>query len=306
MRFRVNDYTLETTKLNRNIKLLSISDIHYNRDLLDYLLKSLEILSPDIICIPGDLLDKTNDDMKEIITWLKEISSTYKTFLSLGNHDLVRFEKNGNNPWSISLNFDFFKEVDKISNVVYLRGLFETHRFNDLTISALNMPALWYENRENRESKDEFERVLRGIDYSSLEKSALNILLSHSPNGFIENNILVSSNRYEILKYFDLILSGHNHGGLVPSFIQPFIKNNRGIVGPYLKAFPESSFGSWTSDETSLILSDGISKCADSSEVKYLKRIINAIYPPDIEQINIESGFSHKLTINKTKTIKIK
>lgn len=303
MKFRVNNHVLETPKLESNKRIVSISDIHSNIAVLPGLLKVLETLKPDFICIPGDLSDKSNEDKSEIVTWLRELSSVFKTILSNGNHDMVKSE---NKKWSISENLEFYKELDKIPNLVYLRGLFETHFDDNITFSVLNMPAEWYRNREGNESKIVFEETLNALDYSRLKKSSFNVLLSHSPNRFIEKNKLISSEKFDILSYFDLILSGHNHDGMVPKFIQPLIKNQRGIVGPYLKFFQENAFGTWDNGETALILSGGVTKCADSSEVAFAKDFINSIYIPDVEQIDVVTAPQHKLIKSKQSVLKIK
>ncbi len=293
MKIRTNEYDLVVNKKVDNKKILSISDIHYNKDILSDLLNKMHEIGPDYICIVGDLLDKTNDDLRDMVIWLNEISNSFKTIISIGNHDMVRYDKGNEYPWSTSINSNFFKLVDKISNVVYLRDVFESYSDGKVNFSALNMDSFWYENRDDRESKVEFYRVLSEIDCSKLKKSSLNILLSHSPNRLIKNNEIIV-NKFEVLKYFDLILSGHNHGGLTPKILRP-IMNHTGIVGPYNKVFQKSSYGTWTEENTSLLISDGITKCADSNKVKALKKVINSIYKPDIEIINIRQGDKHKL-----------
>lgn len=293
MEIRTNEYDLVVNKEIDNIKLLSISDIHYNKKILSDLLLKMHEISPDYICIVGDLLDKTNDDLRDMIIWLKEVSDSFKVIISLGNHDMVRYDKGNEYPWSTSINSNFFKIVDKISNVVYLRDVFESYSDGKVTFSALNMDSFWYENKDNREAKVEFYRVLSEIDTSNLERSSLNILLSHSPNRLIDNNEIIA-NKFEVLKYYDLILSGHNHGGLTPKILRP-IMNHTGFVGPHNKILQKSSYGTWTKENTSLLISDGITKCADSSEVKVLKKVINSIYKPDMEVINIRQGEKHKL-----------
>lgn len=105
MKFRVNNHVLETSKLEFEKKIVSISDIHSNVSVLPGLLRVLETLKPDYICIPGDLSDKSNEDKTEIIIWLRELSSIFKTIISNGNHDTVKLE---NKKMSISENLEFY------------------------------------------------------------------------------------------------------------------------------------------------------------------------------------------------------
>ena len=56
----------------------------------------------------------------------------------------------------------------------------------------------------------------------------------------IQNNQIDTS--IDVIKDINLISCGHNHGGLVPTFLQDIIKGHRGFVGPYLKLFQANAY----------------------------------------------------------------
>ena len=296
MKFRTNNYKLENPKIIEPATIVAISDIHGNLKVLKKLLELVEIIKPNYICIPGDTLDMTNCDISNIIEWFTNISSIAKTVISLGNHDLLEYNHNNKKErWSCSENIHFYENIDKISNCILLNDSFSTYSGNEfLSFSGLNMPASWYEH--HHEDKAIFETFIKSVDENKLDIEKFNILLSHSPNRWLINNRLISSEEFKILNKISLILSGHNHGGLVPIFLQPIFKNNHGFVGPGSKINQENAFGTWSNENTSLILSNGVTKIANSSELSFISDFLNSFYIPDIESISLVPGKQHKLT----------
>lgn len=81
------------------------------------------------------------------------------------------------------------------------------------------------------------------------------------------------------LEKIDLIICGHTHGGMVPSFIP----GNFGIISPERKLFPKNVRGKIKINNTPLIISSGIIKLSRKSKITFL----NDIYSSNINQINI-------------------
>ena len=94
------------------------------------------------------------------------------------------------------------------------------------------------------------------------------------------------------------------HGGLVPKI---FRKNSfgGGLFGPYASILPKHAYGIVQTDNTISLTSTGITKIANSTEIKSLtnnivaRNIIEFVYPPEIEIIDLNPGESY--TIKKSK-----
>jgi len=265
------------------MKVLAMSDVHNNQMAFAGLLKLVKQEKPDYVCLAGDTLDRTDCDVSQLIDWLKSLSKMTTVVVGLGNHEMATC---GFWPRRIKAgeNLDFYAAVRKIKNCVLLRDTFGTFEAKgNVTFSALNMPETWYAGRE---TQAEFLEVLGTIPARALRKKRFNVMLSHSPNGWLAGGKLLSRGDVEILGKLDLIISGHNHGGLVPVVLRPLLMNH-GFIGPKYKLFQPHAFGSWTDGETSLILSNGVTKFAETSGLAAAGRFLNKLYVPDVEVIEL-------------------
>jgi predicted MPP superfamily phosphohydrolase len=73
------------------VKLLHLSDLHASPVVsLRYLRRAIDAAvawKPDLICVTGDFITRTFDDMAGYVRVLERLSGTAPTFASLGNHD---------------------------------------------------------------------------------------------------------------------------------------------------------------------------------------------------------------------------
>lgn len=291
MRIRINKFGLMSPKITKPAKVLVWSDIHNNQAVFDDLLRVAEKQAPDYICLAGDTLDQANCDAVELVEFLRALAKISTVVVGLGNHELSVCGRRVRR--SAGENVNFYEAVLKIKNCVLLRDEFSTYDAGgNLTFSALNMPESWYS--ESRENKAEFQKVLKKLPLKSLDEGRLNIMISHSPNGWLFRGKLLSRNEFKILNKIDLILSGHNHGGLVPEFLRPLLRHY-GFVGPNFKLVQPHAFGSWTDGRTSLVLSNGVTKFAKTSGLSALGKLLNMLYIPDTEIIDILPGERYEL-----------
>ena len=165
-------------------------------------------------------------------------------------------------------------------------------------INAINMPLSYYEDAESKLSAYKFIKNIK----LNVEKSNFNILLSHTPNWIFKNNKEI--NNLEILKNMDIILCGHNHGGLMPVFLQDIINNHYGLVGPYSKVFQSNAYGIYNEGDTSILISNGVTKISETSPLGKISHILNKIYIPEIDIINMVQSNEHSLKLKKRSVIK--
>lgn len=184
--------------IEKPLKLLCISDLHGKQFGKNNcrLLTKVRALSPDIIVFPGDTISSDRSNFEETIATLRELSSIAPCFLIPGNHEhrsgqweriCKRISACGvtvlqNNRWDGYIN----------ETPVHILGLDEqiaVHRTDYIRSAA---GTLHYPDNS---------ALLQSLS----EQPGVKIVLSHFPECFVKANYC----RFD----FDLMISGHAHGG---------------------------------------------------------------------------------------------
>lgn len=226
-----------------NYKILHLSDLHskeFGKN-NSQLINTIKKISPDIIMVTGDMFTVTDIDYysneKELISYklLCELAKNYKVIYVTGNHEEGK---------DLVYNGEIYSERNRdIDNSVnrYLKGIIDAGVIflgNDKYTLTKNNESinLFGLNFYSYEDKDEFYNNLEG-DINNFD-----ILLSHNP--------LVLDDLSE--KNFELILSGHVHGGVIrlPLF--------GGILDPERKLFPPYDKGIYKKNNTYMNVSSGL------------------------------------------------
>ena len=174
------------------LSVVQLSDVHVGNTIgkvfLQECVERINVLKPDIVVITGDLVDRKIEDAKEDLAPLKALQTKYGVFFVLGNHE-------------------YYHGAEGIAN--YMSELNITALLNDsVTIrdgkSAINIVGI------NDLQSIRFNTL--PIDtYKAFEKvdgTVPTLLLSHQPK-----SVEVVKNRD-----YDLMLSGHTHGGQIFPF----------------------------------------------------------------------------------------
>lgn len=292
---KINEYVLKDPKLTKDRVIINMSDIHSNIEALTNILVILKKIKANYICVPGDIVDSVNDSRnEEIINLLKQIGDVSPTFLSLGNHEMFEIIRINSKVKIIESKdyLNFFTQIAKNTNCKFLLNEFENVDLStDLSISAINVPFSYYGKKEKLE---QYKKILENSKVK-IDENKFNILLFHSPNSLIQNGKIDISE--SVIKSMNLILCGHNHGGLVPTFIQDIMNNHYGLVGPYAKLFQSNAYGIYNEDNISLLISNGVTKISDSSEAAKINKILNKLYIPEIDVIHMKPSKEHSLKL---------
>lgn len=267
-------YIIDSDK-NICAKIVQISDIHfsinYNLKRLDKVRKKIDNISPDYICIIGDLIDEYDVLQTNYINyfkdWLRYLSFKYKVIISLGNHDFI---VNKNGVYKEHSNIDWLLELKSDSLIVLNNEIYKDEGINFIGYNPSFTYYYKYHEQKPLNCNDELSELIKNID-------GYNILLVHTPS------IILKNDNYKNIKYFDkidLILCGHTHGGMVPSFVP----GNFGIVSPTKKLFPRVVRGKVNVGTCLLIISSGIVKLSRKSKIS----VLNDIYGYNINVINIK------------------
>ena len=163
-----------------NIKIVHISDIHfylnYNLHRLYKIKEKIKQINPNYICITGDLIDEyrvvENNYINYLTNWIKDLSNISKVIITLGNHDIIKKEKNKYIEYKeISwLKKITNKNIILLDNDIYIEGKIKFIGFNPEYKH-------YYEDKEknNDITNKSIEKLLTKNNY-------YNILLIHTPN----------------------------------------------------------------------------------------------------------------------------
>lgn len=207
-----------------------ISDLHnkeFGGDQVN-ILNKIESVSPDIIVITGDLIDRRNYDLDIAMTFIKGAINIAPVYYVSGNHEA----------WSGKYDSIKGKLID--TGVIVLDNTaFELTKGNSsIQILGLSDPdfltSSYMEGTDTREIEKQLNIWSAGENFK--------ILLSHRPELFD----LYNKNN------MDLIFAGHAHGG---QFRVPGIG---GIVAPDQGIFPKYTCGSYNGSSSTMLVSRGL------------------------------------------------
>lgn len=292
---KVNEYVLKDPRFNKDRTVVNMSDIHSNVVALNNIVKLLEEIKASYIYVPGDTLDSIdNPHNKEIMELLKKVGNISQTFLSVGNHEMceLSYETGKKEEVESKDYIDFFIEVAKQTDCIPMISDFsKIDLADDLSVSAANVPFSYYGKKENLE---QYKKLLENVK-EKMDENKFNVLLLHSPNSLIQNGKIDRSS--DVIRNMNLILCGHNHGGLMPTFAQDILKGHCGLAGPYAKLFQPNAYGVYNEEDTSVLVSNGVTKISATSEAGKINGILNKIYTPEIDVIHMVQSDEHSLKL---------
>ena len=250
----VTKYNLKYDKAEEPIRIVQLSDLHSKP--FKKVLKKIDEIKPDIICITGDYINDREKNKKKMLKYAKALVARAKVYYITGNHER-RLE-----------NFD--ELMDELAEVGFIVLLNRVSVYYDkgFEIDFLGLD-------ENQANFDDYKARKNGtFEYKDMsqyfkqldELGGYKIVLSHFPENF-EGVKEMNYSQYD----FDLQLSGHAHGGqFCLPFIGPVYSPGQGLKPKYAKG----SFG----NRPKLIVSRGL------GNAEFPFRLFNH---PEINVINI-------------------
>lgn len=247
---KIVSYDITSNKITKGFKMVLISDLHscyYGNNMSD-LINDIKSQNPDAVLLCGDIYNDKKDDNSNTETFLKQISNMYKCYFVSGNHDF----KTG----SLKNIYDVKREL-KSYGITVLNGTYDTLQIKgqEINICGIDDPTISYTH---------FDDQLKNAG-KACNNENYTILLSHRPeliNHYLNYN-------------FDLILSGHAHGG---QWRIPKILN--GLYAPHQGFFPKYAGGRYDFGDTCFIVSRGLAR-----ESVPTPRIFNN---PEVVVINVK------------------
>jgi predicted MPP superfamily phosphohydrolase len=219
----VTNYTIETKKIDGEISIAAVSDLHARP--YKNAIGALKELSPDIIILPGDIMEVATDYFEERnkngINFLKETAKIAPSYYCFGNHEIFNSHTRGKQQGipNEELQSTYLNTISSFG-VNIINDDFKIHSINNNSIYiggvVCGRDMKGEENSPNLSFLNGFENL-----------EGFKILLCHYPHyyeGFLKDRDL------------DIVCSGHAHGGQWRLF-------GRGIYAPHQGLFPKYTSG---------------------------------------------------------------
>ena len=239
----VKNYKVETDKLSKSIRIVLISDLHNKvfGDNQRVLINEIKKQAPDIIVLDGDIIENY-DSLDGAKMLLKGIENLYPCYFVTGNHEFSQGKA------------EAIKQLFRSFGVIVLEGDYKNVlvKGQHINLCGVDDPNIGLQNFNNQ------LEALQGLD-----SKTYSILLSHRPEIAAEckNNS------------FDLILSGHTHGGMwrIPFLVNGLFATDQGF-------FPKYAGGRYDYNNTAIIVGRGF------TGYSFVPRIFN---PPELVVVDI-------------------
>lgn len=239
--FKITSYTVinESASVDSRLKIAMLADLHNTvfGDNNDELINKIKEYKPDCIIIAGDMtvcLEDEKDNNIETAKFVNRLGNIAPVYYGIGNHERgtkYLYKDMGDN-WE-----RYIKSLAPNINILSNENISLTKGDVKYNIYGLDIPGKNYK-RLKKENLD----VKYLIDNIGTPNKGYNILIAHNPDYF---------DVYE--KWgANLVLSGHNHGGLVRL---PLLG---GVISPRLHLFPKYSYGRYHLNTSQMILTNGL------------------------------------------------
>lgn len=232
----VDEFQYSTDKINidKAFKIAHLSDYHNTQSdrLTDDILDSLTRNKPDLIVLTGDLVDNRRTDTERALSFIERISEIAPVYYVTGNHE-YRVSRD------FKVEYNRFIEEVLSCGVIILDN--EQTKFTLNNGESINLQGIMDPYFSEDDTKTSKEIIDEYCSILSVNQNEFNLLLAHHPE-----QLDVYSDYG-----FDLVFSGHAHGGQFRLF-------NKGFIAPDQGFFPEYTNGVYEKDNTTLVVSRGI------------------------------------------------
>ena len=273
----ITNFNINTNKITRDRRILSLSDFHLTGDKgfehLKEIKSKTDMTKISHIVMPGDIVNDVNElkDNKfrdSVLQALSDFADDKHVFLSAGNHDQMTLNNKKWQRGDYSLLQETIEELPKF----HLLENGERITVNDITYSAFSPDYSYYEDedkeRKDLEAESDYEEAfMKNYNANLFDNNTFNILLTHEPQSIIK---LSTKKGSCIQDNTDLVLSGHMHDGMLPHFFKRFC-GNIGIISPQMQLLPKYAHGTVEVGDTTFVINGPVNARVESA-------LINEIY----------------------------
>ena len=181
---KITNLNIETDKIQKDSKILLVSDIHVENVTQDFhvkkIIKTINKEKPDFVIIAWDLMNKPNYGYVDYLKPFKSVKDT-PIFAVIGNHDVM---------W----NGTIVNDIPKNSGIIFLNNAISKNDSLNIQIAGIIDKSIW-------EGKS-LDEIMNAVDFDN-SKDWFTILVTHQPIG------LEKLEDYPV----DLEVAWHTHRG---------------------------------------------------------------------------------------------
>lgn len=239
--FQTTFYDIDSKKIYENIRIINLSDLHLKEFGKDNqkLVKKIKDLSPDIITISGDMINKNNKDFTIALNLCKQLVNIAPTYYCLGNHEYEQLLFKNNN---------IIPQLEKLG-VIVLNDEYKTITVKNTEIDICGCTQ--HAHNYDKYAKDYMNKYIKTDNFK--------LLLVHYPELFLKQlkNINI-----------DLALCGHVHGGqIILPFIGPLFSSDQGF-------FPKIAAGLYQFKYCTVIVNRGLGNNVKIPRINNIPEIV--------------------------------
>ena len=223
-------------------RIVQISDLH-NKEFgknQKRLIEKIKKENPDLIVITGDIVDRRKWGTKNMEKFLSEVKGTAPIYYVSGNHEVWSFKydivKKILRKYDVNILDDEVKSIRKRKEENGKVGKTESIKKGSSEIKIAGIIDTGFEDRE-----EYVPEILKNLK-KKVKADEFSILLSHRPEHIKDYSDVG----------FDLVFSGHAHGGQIRL---PFIG---GIYAPHQGFMPKYTKGVINMKKTKMVVSRGL------------------------------------------------
>ena len=244
-RFIVQNYQIEDARIQDDVRIVVVSDLHsalYGAGQSD-LVAAIDKADPAVVLLDGDIFHHHGSN-KNAVTLLNALGGRYNCYFILGNHEYQ------------TGHITQIKRMIAAAGIPILDG-----ESVDITAGATTVRLYGIDDGHGGKCRQRTQLAQAGRER---DDSVYSILAIHVPND-VEAILPLG---------FDLMLSGHTHGGQIRI---PGILN--GLYAPGQGLFPKYGGGRYDFGKQTLIISRGLAKVP-----YWLPRVFN---PPELVVVTL-------------------
>lgn len=225
----VTEYEVESNKVSKEFKVVQISDFH-DFSGVDNAVQAIVSCKPDLIVNTGDMFDANRPDLEKTLSLYDKLqdSITCPILYCIGNHENSKSEL-----------------LELLKSEMQKRGILLVHNsviVQNVNGQDINVVGIYQDIKYNKKMTE-----------LKVNDARFNLVLCHFPENF--DNLLANESLYygeELSWNFDLVLSGHAHGG-------QFRWRDKGLFAPNQGYLPKFTHGEYQLTDTErLIVNSGL------------------------------------------------
>lgn len=241
-KFKITHYSFKDINSENfeGLKIAFFADLHNTWFDIDNssLENAIKDYGPDVIILAGDMVVSRSDQVEENLktaSFINRLSHIAPVYYGMGNHETgikYRYDDVGDN-WD-----DYVALLETGVNILNDESVKIKKDKVSFYIHGLDLRGKYYSRLKTIPlSKKDIEDKL-----GNPVKTGYNILIAHNPDYF----------KVYAEWGADMVLSGHNHGGLIR------LPGIGGVISPRLHIFPKYTYGVYESNKTKMVLTNGL------------------------------------------------